>query len=105
MKDIKVIDPLDCWEDFKVMPDVNGSIGNFVLETRSGSKAKGNIMVNVKEAIKLDDEISFMIRFHGDSVICIFHIQCSSLSAQWGSCDLRENFGERKKKGHENFKE
>jgi hypothetical protein len=47
-EDAEVVDPLDCWGDVVMLPDINGSISYFTLETRGGGKSKWDIVINVE---------------------------------------------------------
>jgi hypothetical protein len=72
-----------------MFPDVNGGISYLTLKTRSGCETKRNIVIHEEETIKKHNDVSFVIRFHGDCAIGTFHIQRGSLSTMRSGCDLR----------------
>src|ERR1700733_12933005 len=89
-KDIEVVNPLDCWRDVMVLPDIDSGISYFALKTGGRGESKWDIMIHVEKAIKVYNEVPFVIRFDGNHVIGTFHIQCGSLSSWRCSSYLRK---------------
>lgn len=93
-KDVEVINPLDCGGDFVVLPDVNGGISDFTLEACSGSKSKGDIMVDVENIFEVNDKEAFVIGFDGHRAIGAFDVKSGRLRAGRGSRDLGESLSD-----------
>ena len=91
-EDIEIVNPLDCWRDVMILPDVNGSISYLTLETCGGGESKWDIMIHVKPVVVEYNEVVLVIWFDQNCAIGIFYIQCSHLSSRGSSSHLREMF-------------
>ena len=57
-----------------VFPDVDSRISDFTLKARGRGETKWGIVVDVETPVKVDDQVSLVIRFHGDGAIGTLHI-------------------------------